>query len=92
MKGTTYNKCTTVGSDNEAAWCARATEIDEAGEVIKNKWEDCDEGCPGTDLECNKEFLFNVDGECFNETNTPSILDQLQRGSKNNFTLFIPTE
>jgi len=78
FKGKSYNKCTTAGSDNGAPWCA--TEVDESGEVIRNKWEDCEEGCPGTDFECNEGFLFNVDGECVNGTSAPAVLGQLQRG------------
>ena len=78
FKGETHNKCTTSGSDNGAAWCA--TEVDSEGEVVRNKWEDCEEGCPGTDFECNEGFLFNVEGECVNGTDAPGLLEQLQRG------------
>jgi len=78
FKGETHNKCTTSGSDNGAPWCA--TEVDADGEVVRNKWEDCEEGCPGTDFECNEGFLFNVEGECVNGTDAPGILEQLQRG------------
>jgi len=77
-KGETYNKCTNTGSDNGASWCA--TEVDEDGEVIRNTWEDCEDGCPGTNFECNEGFLFNVDGECINGTSAPSLLGRLQNG------------
>jgi len=77
-KGETHNKCTTSGSDNGAPWCA--TEVDENGEVVRNKWEDCEAGCPGTDFECNEGFLFNVEGECVNGTDAPQLLSSLQRG------------
>ena len=29
-------------------------EVDEEGEVVRNTWQDCTEGCPGTDFECNE--------------------------------------
>ena len=32
----------------QGAWCA--LEVNEAGEVIAGKWEDCDLGCPGEGL------------------------------------------
>jgi len=77
-EGETYNKCTTVGSENEAPWCA--TEVDENGEVVRNTWEDCEEGCPGTSFECNNGFLFNEEGECFNDTEATTILSTLRNG------------
>ena len=40
----THEKCTHVGSENGAAWCA--TEIDSEGKVVTNKWEDCQASCP----------------------------------------------
>jgi len=43
-KSEVHNKCTHVGSENGAAWCA--TEVDEKGEVVRNAWEDCQAGCP----------------------------------------------
>ena len=64
-KGETHNKCTTAGSDNSAAWCATEVrngenmvehdndmfeQVDEDGEVVRNTWEDCDDGCPGTSI------------------------------------------
>lgn len=77
-RGLEYNACTDVGSENEAVWCA--TEVDNNGEVIKNTWQDCDEGCPGTGFECNEGFLFNVDGTCINGTNAPGVLRTLSKG------------
>jgi len=71
-KGTTYNSCTNAGSENGAAWCA--TEVDDDGEVVRNTWEDCGEGCPGTDFVCNEGFLFNIEGECVNNTVTPDLV------------------
>ena len=29
-------------------------QVDEDGEVVRNTWQDCTEGCPGTDFECNE--------------------------------------
>jgi len=43
-KSVVHEKCTHVGSENGAAWCA--TEVDEAGVVVRNAWEDCQSGCP----------------------------------------------
>jgi len=80
-KGVSYNKCTDVGSDNGATWCA--TEVDADGEVVKNTWQDCQDGCPGTNFECNEGFLFNVDGECINGTSAPSVLAKLNDGPLN---------
>jgi hypothetical protein len=77
-KGETHNKCTNAGSDNGAVWCA--TNVDKNGEVVRNTWEDCDEGCPGTAFECNESFLFNVDGKCVNGTSAPSLLRELASG------------
>jgi hypothetical protein len=73
-QGTTHNSCTDVGSENGATWCA--TEVDDDGEVVRNTWEDCDEGCPGTDFVCNEGFLFNINGECVNATVAPSALSR----------------
>ena len=60
------------------AWCA--TELQPNGEVVNNKWEDCDELCPGTDFKCNENFLFNMEGVCVNGTEAPSLLRQAQAG------------
>eukprot|EP00091_Calanus_sinicus_P016560 TRINITY_DN35991_c0_g1_i1.p1 TRINITY_DN35991_c0_g1~~TRINITY_DN35991_c0_g1_i1.p1 ORF type:complete len:152 (-),score=38.93 TRINITY_DN35991_c0_g1_i1:83-538(-) len=46
-RGWSYSSCTRAGSENGAAWCA--VQVDEEGDVIKNAWEDCRAGCPGTD-------------------------------------------
>jgi len=77
-KGASYSKCTTEDSENSVAWCA--TELDETGEVVKNSWQDCTEGCPGTDFECNEGFLFNVEGTCVNGTDAPKLLANLRSG------------
>merc|ERR1712158_244392 len=77
-EGVTYNKCTNAGSENGAAWCA--TEVDANGEVVRNTWEDCEEGCPGTDFECNEGFLFNIEGECVNGTQAPGLLSRIAEG------------
>jgi len=75
-KGETHNKCTDADSENGSVWCA--TEVDEDGEVVRNTWEDCEEGCPGTNFECNEGFLFNVNGNCVNGTDAPALLRFLQ--------------
>jgi len=77
-KGVTYNNCTNTGSDNGAAWCA--TQVDAEGEVVKNTWQDCQDGCPGTNFECNEGVLFNVDGECINGTSAPTVLERIRTG------------
>jgi len=71
-QGETYNSCTKAGSENSAAWCA--TQVDDAGEVVRNTWEDCEEGCPGTAFECNEGFLFNINGQCVNSTAAPGLV------------------
>jgi len=77
-KGETYNSCTKAESSNGVAWCA--TEVDDNGEVVNNKWEDCDSLCPGSDFTCNDGFLFNVEGKCVNGTEAPGLLRSLQEG------------
>ena len=77
-KGETYNSCTKAESSNGAAWCA--TEVDTTGEVVNNKWQDCDSLCPGSDFTCNDGFLFNVEGKCINGTQAPGLLRSLQEG------------
>ena len=52
-------------------------QVDENGEVVRNTWEDCEEGCPGTDFECNEGFLFNIEGECVNGTQAPGLLSRI---------------
>ena len=46
-KGKTYEKCTTVDSDNEKPWCAYdiqpGTEVPQDGK----HWGDCNFDCPG---------------------------------------------
>merc|ERR1711881_750588 len=76
-KGETHNACSSADSENGAVWCA--TEVDEEGEVVRNTWEDCEEGCPGTSFECNEGFLFNVDGKCVNGTDAPALLRFLKQ-------------
>ena len=48
--------------------------VDDAGEVVRNTWEDCEEGCPGTAFECNEGFLFNINGQCVNSTAAPGLV------------------
>ena len=60
-KSVIHDKCTHVGSENGAAWCATEVrmlginlhcntnlviQVDEDGKVVKNAWEDCQAGCP----------------------------------------------
>ena len=52
-------------------------QVDADGEVVRNTWEDCEEGCPGTDFECNEGFLFNIEGECVNGTQAPGLLSRI---------------
>merc|ERR1711874_112527 len=42
-RGETYHSCTTTNSKNYKAWCA--TEINYSGEVINQKWGDCEPDC-----------------------------------------------
>jgi len=77
-KGVSYSTCTTEESENKVPWCA--TQVDETGEVVKNSWQDCSEGCPGTGFECNEGFLFNVEGTCVNGTEATSLLASLRAG------------
>ena len=72
-KGETYNSCTRVESSNGAAWCA--TEVDSSGEVVNDKWEDCDSLCPGSDFPCAEGFLNNDEGKCVDEFEASSFLD-----------------
>ena len=78
-KGTTYTTCTQAESSNGAAWCA--TEVDTEGVVVNNKWQDCDQGCPGTDFTCNEGFLFNIEGTCVNGTQASGLLRNIQQAS-----------
>ena len=50
------------------------------GEVVQNKWEDCEELCPGTDFKCNENFLFNMEGVCVNGTDASELLRKAQSG------------
>ncbi len=43
--GQTFNRCTSTDAEAGSVWCA--TEVDEKGEVIDNRWGNCDIGCPG---------------------------------------------
>ena len=73
-KGVSYNKCTDVGSDNGATWCATEVrdkkdnvrhgddvfaQVDVDGEVVKNTWQDCQDGCPGTSRN-NDYFIIDL--------------------------------
>lgn len=75
-EGQTYSSCTTAKSDNGVPWCA--TEVDNSGVVIPNRWEDCAQGC--TDF-CDEGFLFNVNGRCINSTQAPSLLRTFKDGN-----------
>jgi len=77
-QGVSYTSCTQAGSENGAAWCA--VQVDGTGEVVPNMWDDCQEGCPGTDFPCNEGFLFNKEGTCVNETDASTLLAQLRTG------------
>ena len=62
-KGKSYSSCTKVESANGAGWCA--TQVDRAGQVVRNRWEDCGLGCPGmeqgdTGIPCTSDGLFNI--------------------------------
>jgi len=79
VQGETYNACTDAGlSDNGAVWCA--TQVDANGEVDVDSRQDCENGCPGTDNECNAESLSHVDGVCIPGTSAFSLLGKLQTG------------
>lgn len=58
----TYNKCTSKDSDNGQPWCATATAED--GFVVDGAWGDCDEGCPGTRIECDDRYFSILEGSC----------------------------
>ena len=47
---------------------------------MENKWEDCEELCPGTDFTCNENFLFNMEGVCVNGTDARDLLRKAQSG------------
>ena len=55
-KGVTYNKCTTVDSDNNKSWCAYDiqpnTEVPQDGK----HWGDCNYDCPGGGL----SYIYNI--------------------------------
>jgi len=74
-QGKTYTKCTTDNSDNNAPWCA--VQVDNTGEVVNNKWEDCESECQ-YDF-CDDGFLFNEVGRCVNGSYAPGLLRTLQR-------------
>ena len=44
FRGRSYSSCTAAESVNGAAWCA--TEVDSAGAVVPNTWQDCELECP----------------------------------------------
>jgi len=88
-KGTTYNKCTKAGSENGQPWCA--TRVDADGTVVRNFWEDCEEGCPGTSFECSVEDLFNFNGRCLATSAANTLQRNLQQNSKS-VSLDQPTE
>ena len=77
-KGVSYSSCTKAESSNGAPWCATA--VDDEGVAVAGAWEDCQDGCPGTNYVCDDGFLFNVEGKCVNETQAPSLLRNIQQG------------
>lgn len=58
----TYDKCITRDSDTGQPWCA--TEVDADGWVVDHAWGDCDEGCPGTQFECDDSYFSIQEGKC----------------------------
>ena len=44
FRGRSYSSCTAAESVNGAAWCA--TQVDSAGAVVTNTWQDCELECP----------------------------------------------
>jgi len=83
-KGKSYSSCTKVDSANGAGWCA--TQVDRAGQVVRNRWEDCGLGCPGmeewdTAIPCDDLFLFNVAGRCISNTSAVSLERKLVRSA-----------
>ena len=69
---TTSSTLTTTATSHD-----HIAQVDENGEVVRNTWEDCEEGCPGTNFECNEGFLFNIEGECVNGTQAPGIVSRI---------------
>jgi len=61
-QNTTYDRCTSRDSDTGQPWCATA--IDNEGYVIDYAWGDCDEGCPGTRVECDERYFSIEEGVC----------------------------
>jgi len=73
FEGRTYSKCTTVKSENNKPWCA--TQVDSDGQVVRGKWEDCEENC---DEFCDDSFLFNVEGRCVKNATANGFLRLLK--------------
>ena len=79
-KGKSYSSCTKVESANGAGWCA--TEVDSAGQVVRNRWEDCGLGCQeDTAIPCTNDDLFNVAGRCISNTSAVSLERKLVRSA-----------
>jgi len=80
FKGKTYNKCTKDESVNGMPWCA--TRVDRSGNVLNGKWEDCEEGCPGTSYDSCFGDLFNANGKCINERRAITLERKIKSGSQ----------
>ena len=61
-------------------WCA--TRVDRSGNVLNNKWEDCEEGCPGTSYDSCFGDLFNANGKCINERRAITLERKIKSGSQ----------
>jgi len=79
-KGKTYNQCTKDESVNGMPWCA--TRVDRSGNVLNGKWEDCEEGCPGTSYDSCFGDLFNANGKCINERRAITLERKIKSGSQ----------
>jgi len=76
-KGKFYASCTKADTTNGKAWCA--TEVDDSGTVIDQKWGDCNDDCFTNEAkeECQKTDFFNEAGRCIKRYDVESDL-QLQ--------------
>ena len=65
---------------NGMPWCA--TRVDRSGNVVNGKWEDCEEGCPGTSYDGCFGDLFNANGKCINERRATTLERKIKSGSQ----------